>query len=171
LRAQPKDKPSGADLDGFASREWLAGLLDPRQIDGPHYYGGTKFENAKMSRFVKKDVAGFGPEPKAQLQKVIAALSAEASLKSQRDADGRDKVRCAECHQFHKTDPDATAPDLTGYGSREWLAKLIANPAHPSFYGKRNDRMPAFGADKILDDKSINLLTDWLRGEWYTPAR
>ena len=29
-------------------------------------------------------------------------------------------MRCTECHQFHKSDEDATAPDLTDYGSREF---------------------------------------------------
>ena len=69
-----------------------------------------------MAKFVKKDVAGFSDEQKTQLNKIIAALSAEAELKSQRDADRRDtaliaegktliagdSMRCSECHQFHK---------------------------------------------------------------------
>ena len=44
---------------------------------------------------------------------------------------------------------------------------IIANPAHPRFYGKDNDRMPAFGDDKLLTPEQIELVTDWLRGEWY----
>jgi mono/diheme cytochrome c family protein len=79
-----------------------------------------------------------------------------------------DTARCTECHQFRKKDEDATAPDLTGYGSREWLIGIIANPKHERFYGTRNDRMPAFGEEKILDARSIELLADWLRGEGVT---
>src|SRR5439155_11337112 len=168
---------------GFASREWLAGLLDSERIDSLHYFGGTKFKEGKMVRFVQKDVAGFSLEQKEQLKKVIAALSAEAELKSLRKLDQRDAapiaegraliaseaMRCTECHQFHKPDEDATAPDLTGYGSRDWLIGMISNPAHPRYYGKRNDRMQKFGADKILDARSIGLLADWLRGDWYQP--
>ncbi len=179
------DLPSASDLKGFASREWLAGLLDPSRIDGLHYFGGTKFKDGKMAKFVKKDIAGFSAEQKSQLQKIIAALSAEAALKSQQDADRRDTpviaegktlitseaMRCTECHQFHKTDEDATAPDLTGYGSREWLLDFISNPAQTRFFGKRNDRMPAFAEDKILDYHAISLLADWLRGDWYEPDR
>jgi hypothetical protein len=58
-------------------------------------------------------------------------------------------MRCTECHQFRKTDEDASAPDLTGYGSREWLIGIINDPTHDRFYGKRNDRMPGLceGAD------------------------
>ena len=170
-------------LKHFARREWLAGLLDPQRVDSPHYFGGTKFKEGKMVKFVKKDVAGFAPEQKEQLRKIIAALSAEAGLKSQRDLDQRDAaviaegktliateaMRCTECHQFHKPDEDASAPDLTGFGSRDWLVDFISNPAHTRFYGKRNDRMPAFGEDKVLDDHAIGLLADWLRGDWYEP--
>jgi len=179
------DLASASDLKGFASREWLSGLLDPSRIDGPQYFGGTKFKDGKMSKFVKKDIAGFAAEQKIQLQKIIAAVSAEAALKSQQDADQRDTaiiaegktriaseaMRCTECHQFHKPDEDATAPDLTGYGSREWLLAFISNPAHPRFFGKRNDRMSAFAEDKILDAHAISMLAAWLRGDWYEPDR
>ena len=76
-----------------------------------------------------------------------------------------DEMRCTECHQFRKRDEEATAPDLTGYGSTEWLTAIIKNPAHERFYGSRNDRMPAFGEDNRLDDKSIAMIVTWLRGE------
>ena len=181
LGRQPKDPQSGADLDGFASRVWLTGLLDPERVSNTNHFGGTKFKHGKMVKFVKKDVAGFAPAEKEQLKKVIMALSAEAQLKSQREADQRDTaaiaegrallagetMRCTECHQFHKKDEDASAPDLTGYGSREWLLGILSNPKHERFYGKRNDRMPAFGADQILDNAALGLIADWLRGEWY----
>jgi ubiquinol-cytochrome c reductase cytochrome b subunit len=178
------EKQSASDLKNFASRAWIAGLLDPQRIDGPQYFGGTKFKEGKMVRFVKKDIAGFSPDQKDQLKKVVAALSAQAGLQSQRTIDQRDAtliaegatlvvretMRCTECHQFHKPDEDATAPDLTGFGSRDWLIDFISDPAHARFYGKRNDRMPAFGRDKVLDDHAIGLIADWLRGDWYTPA-
>lgn len=176
--------PEASDLKNFASREWIAGLLDPEKISGPHYFGGTKFRDGKMAKFVKKDVAQFSAAEKAKMNKVILALSAEAELKAQRVADKRDEaiiregkmlissagMHCADCHQFHKSDEDATAPDLTGYGSRQWLTEIISNPAHPRFYGKKNDRMPAFAEDKILDAPAIELLVNWLRGEWYVPG-
>jgi hypothetical protein len=40
---------------------------------------------------------------------------------------------------------------------------------HERFYGRRNDRMPAFEKDQILDAQAMGLLADWLRGEWYEP--
>ena len=183
LGSPPKDPQSAPDLKGFASREWIARLLDPAHIATSNYFGGTKFANGKMVRYVKKDIAAYTPEQKEQLRKVVIALSAEAKLKSQHTADANDAsviaagrefakgdIACTDCHAFGKPDEDASAPDLTGYGSREWLIEFISNPTHAMFYGKRNDRMPRFGEEKILDAKALGLLADWLRGEWYEPA-
>ena len=133
-----------------------------------------------MVKFVKKEVPKMMSEQPDRLRMIIAALSPEAQLKAQRLGDqkdlqlinkGRELLKkgspCVDCHQFQHKDEDATGPDLTGYGSREWLIGLITNPAHIRYYGKRNDRMPAFGDEKILDAQSIGLLADWLRGDWF----
>jgi ubiquinol-cytochrome c reductase cytochrome b subunit len=176
-----KDPPTASDLKGFASREWIAGLLDPQRISTPQYFGATKFKDGKMAKFIHRDVPSYSAEDKAKLHAVTVALSAEAELDSQHAADLRDRelveqgrtlllnsgVRCTECHQFRNRDEDATAPDLTGYGSRAWLTAFVGNPAHERFYGKRNDGMPAF--QDRLDEHSIGLVVDWLRGHWYRP--
>ena len=39
---------------------------------------------------------------------------------------------------------------------------IIGNPAHARFYGERNDRMPKFKDNGVLDDTAIGLLADWL---------
>jgi ubiquinol-cytochrome c reductase cytochrome b subunit len=176
----PKDPQSASDLKGFGSREWVSGLLDPTRISTTNYFGGTKFHDGKMVKFVQKKAANFSPEQKESLQKVIVAISAEAQLKSQIAADQRDaaiieegrtllqnETKCTDCHRFRNKDEEATAPDLTGYGSRKWLIDFVSNPAHPDFYGERNDRMPAFGAKQVLTEQSIGMIADWLRGTWY----
>ncbi len=180
LGAQPKDKISAADLKGFASREWLKGLLDPEKVASLHYFGGTAFSDGKMVNYVKEEVASFGAEDQALLQQAIVALSAEAQLKSQRELDENDaaviklgtealtgdRLGCMECHTFNDSGED-NAPGLTGYGSREWLVAFITNPEHERFYGEDNDRMPAFGEEKSLTPHEIGLVADWIRGEWY----
>jgi len=137
-----------------------------------------------MVKFVKEDVAAFDSAQKTELAQAIAALSAEAGLKSQAELDKRDAVlisegrkhlvgdslTCVNCHQFHEEGDTSVAPDLTGYGSRDWLIAFISDPAHSRFYGPRNDRMPAFGAEKILTPHEIGLVADWIRHEWYEPA-
>jgi ubiquinol-cytochrome c reductase cytochrome b subunit len=181
----PTDPQSAPDLNGFGSREWLTKFLSPEHIASSNMFGGTRFADGKMARFVKRDVAGFSAEEKQQLEKVIMAVSAEAHIPSQAAADkadaaaieeGRklatnDTMRCTECHQFRKPDDTATAPDLTGWGSQEWTVAIIKNPAHARFYGKRNDRMPAFGPEGSLDDRQIQMLVQWLHGDNMVTAK
>jgi ubiquinol-cytochrome c reductase cytochrome b subunit len=215
------DKPplaNGApNLYGFASRDWIRGLLDPARIvaatldketwqvkDAP-YFGNTNHRGEPsendpgkdehlglMAEFVKSNLATLSAENKTKLDQLIIALSAEAELPAQKDLDaaarkdgsidaGRkifgehswnDASTCKECHKFHDGDADS-GPDLTGYGSRQWLIDFISNPEDKRFYpGKRNDRMPAFAKDKekpqnnLLTQKEIELIADWLRGAW-----
>ncbi len=181
------DKPTAADLAGFAGRKWLKELFTVDGFGGPKYFGNTKFKRAKMYGFVKETFADYEEKEKEQ---IIVALSHEAELKSQSAADGDSKAdiaagvkliaeNCTECHVFHGPDKraDAKGPDLTGYGSHAWLIGMIGNPAHKSYYGKSNDRMPAFAesaADakkNVLSQHDLELLVDWLRGEWYEAGR
>ena len=67
------------------------------------------------------------------------------------------------------------APDLNGWGSREWLVGIITDPTHQRFYPEDNDRMPSFGVGRdggtpTLTEGQIGLLADWLRNTWYRPA-
>ena len=185
--------PTAPDLYAYASRRWLAGLLDPKQILTPRYFGNTKLR--KMSGFVKdefgkpdegekQDLASLSE--KRELEDLIAAVSAEAGLKSQRELDARDAAKikegrlqvgkdgmgCTDCHKFRGEGKLGTAPELTGYGSREWMIGIVSNPAQTRFYGKKNERMPAYApsdnpAQNQLSKRDIGLLVDWLRGEWY----
>lgn len=179
----PKDIQSAPDLKRFASRQWIADILDPDLIVSEKYFGNTKFADGKMQKWVRRNVPDFTDEDHEKHRKAVIALSAEAKLPYQREQDtadvaliqeGRkllfDELDCLDCHEWHTDDEDATAPWLTGYGSREWLTGIIADPDHPHFYGRHNDRMPAFGAKDILSSREIDLLVTWLREEWYRPG-
>ncbi len=179
------EKPTAPNLAGFASRRWIAGLLDPKRVSGPDYFGGTKLRGGEMPGFVKETFADADAEQKKNIAKVVAALSAEAHLPSQKTldvqdakiiAEGRklmvDDFGCTNCHKFHKNGSSGSAPELTGYGSPDWIAGILHNPASRRFYGKLNDRMPAYAASddptqNALSPEQIKLLADWLRGEWY----
>ena len=158
--------------------------MDAKQIDTPKYFGGTKFKGGGMSEFVRDEVAKADADGKAEIDKIVKALSAEAKLKSQSGIDQSDAAVIAEgrklisesddfeCTQCHKLDGagKTKGPDLTGYGSREWMIEFVKNPSHKRFYGERNDRMPLFGEKQLLTDQQIGMVVDWLRGEWYTPG-
>ncbi len=181
------DKSSAPNLFHFADRAWIAGLMDPKRIGGPDYFGNTKnFRKGEMVSFVKDTFADLNDEEKKQMATAVWALSAEAGLKSQREADAKDAAQikagrallvddygCTDCHKFHDKGKLGGAPDLTGYGSRQWLIGIISNPAHKRFYGERNERMPAYAefpdepTKNLLSPKAIEILTDWLRGEWF----
>ncbi|MEK6246556.1 MAG: hypothetical protein N2C12_00150, partial [Planctomycetales bacterium] len=83
-----------------------------------------------------------------------------------------EEMGCTGCHKFHDVDYDGGAPDLTGYMSPEWLLEFLRTPSADRFYGEDNDRMPQFAAHadlrmNQLDEKSLQLIVDWLRGKWY----
>ena len=114
IRLQPADaKASTApNLYGFASRAWLAGFLNPKHIAGPEYFGNTSHREGTMVGFANDTLAGWPPE---ETKNVLLALSAEAGLKSQTDADRKDAERieagrkliadgerCASCHKFRE---------------------------------------------------------------------
>ena len=172
-------KPTAPNLYGFASRAWIAGLLDPKHVAGPNYFGNSKHKEGSMVSFVKDDLPGMKAD---DVKAAIAALSAEAQLPSQADQEktesaliavGRkamESLTCTDCHKFGEIDNEGGAPDLTGYGGRAWLSDFISDPAHARFYGANNDRMPSFFKDKAnaqnnkLTAFELEMLVSWLRG-------
>jgi quinol-cytochrome oxidoreductase complex cytochrome b subunit/mono/diheme cytochrome c family protein len=81
-----------------------------------------------------------------------------------------DTNKCVSCHraEFKREDPDTkkfkwvkegdvTAPDLSNYGSAEWIRAMIMSPGHKDRYGDRN-LMPTFrnmdgpGSELILQE-------------------
>lgn len=177
------DEPTASNLYRFASREWLSGLLNPEQITSPHYFGNTPFSGGDMVQFVQDVIGEFSPE----IEDIAIALSAEAGLPYQVDADAADAERieagrtamlelylCTDCHKFRDSGALGLAPDLTGYGSRDWLIDFVGNPGHERFYGEKNE-MPAFFEDPAQPDtnklvrRELELIVDWLRRDWFRP--
>lgn len=170
------------NLFAFGSREWLAGLLDPERIVSNDYFGATEHKSGDMVTFVTDTLSGADKE---DVKAVIAAVSAEAGLESQKQADKQDAaliargrellagdIGCKDCHRF-QGNGEELGPDLTGYGSKDWLSGMISDPTHKRFYGEHNDRMPAFFKDPNQPEKNrltrqeLEILVSWLRGEWY----
>jgi ubiquinol-cytochrome c reductase cytochrome b subunit len=187
------DNPTASNLWKFGSLEWVAGVLDPAKIGGPHYFGNTAFKEGEMVTWVDDNIAAQladleGEELAAfrrKLEDVALALASEAQMVKEPAPDldervsaGREAIvnefACIDCHKFRDDGELGLAPDLTSYASRDWLTAFISNPEHERFYPETNDRMPAFAPN--ADDRAANRLTPeqlamlvaWLRGEWYT---
>ena len=178
-------KASAANLHGFGTAAWMRGLLDPKQVAGPAYFGNTAHKDDEMVNFVQNDLADAATWKPDDIEAVIVAMAAEAGLAAAGTPPaviekGRglvaDGERCGSCHTFRDNGVAAgSAPDITGWGSREWLVGIIVDPTHERFYGDTNDRMPSFGkaeegAAPILTRRQIEMIADWLRGDWYRPT-
>lgn len=176
----PADSISASDLKDFGSRAWVSGFLHADTILSRKYWGGTIHTEGDMTGWLG-DHQPETDEEKATRANVVLALSSQAQLASQKALDQRDSARiaagiaymrntdygCASCHKFQDVGTDS--PELTGWGSREWMIAFINDPEHPRFFGRDNDRMPSFGKEKSLSDKEIAMVVDWLRKEWRMP--
>jgi ubiquinol-cytochrome c reductase cytochrome b subunit len=192
LKEDKSYQANGApNLYGFATREWFTRFLDPKRIVAPDVFGATKHVAGSMVKdFVLAELTELTPEQLKQRELIALALSAEAKLPAQRQIDevavqdgslekGKAAVAvaikdqaCTDCHKFHDQGDLGTAPDLTGYGSAEWLRAFIADPTHDRFYRKDgNDRMPAFAPNQedtsrnLLSNHDVDMLVRWLRGD------
>ncbi|MBP6775431.1 MAG: cytochrome b N-terminal domain-containing protein [Gemmatimonadaceae bacterium] len=178
--ALPTDSISASDLKGFGSRAWLTGFLNADTILTKRYWGGTEHAEGDMAMYLSDHIPETD-QARATRENVVMALSSRATLPSQAALDARDSVRiaagiqfmrdtkagCAECHVFQDVGTDS--PELTAWGSRQWMIDFVSDPAHPRFFGRDNDRMPSFAKEKSLSDREIALVVDWIRGEWYRP--
>jgi ubiquinol-cytochrome c reductase cytochrome b subunit len=195
LRSILVENPTASNLWRFGSREWVAGILDPERIAGPHYFGNTALNEGEMTTWVDDNIAEQlgsleGKELAAyrrKIEDVTIAVSVESGLPGsaapdleERIAAGREAIvsefACIDCHKFGDEGALGMAPDLTGYASPEWLKAFISNPENERFYPETNDRMPAFAAHadnpaaNRLTATELDLVVSWLRGEWYEPT-
>jgi len=192
----PKEQ-TAANLWGFGSQKWIAGMLDPEEIKSVNYFGGTKFKKGDMVGAIadlhsaaKEDGEEATQKLAEDLRLIARALAAEAKLESRAEADEKDlaeiekgrklivseDIGCTTCHKFGDEGELGSAPDLTGYASRQWLRGIISDPSEERFYfDDKNDRMPAFAADlehpelNAISNEQLDLLVEWMRGNWLEP--
>jgi ubiquinol-cytochrome c reductase cytochrome b subunit len=184
------ETPSAPDLSGYPSQRWLEGFLDPKQIAGPKYFGncalsgktGDKSKSSTMVTFVKGNLKELRKEIEPEDFRALVTLLPPDGKRSPDDAKKREKLKplleeftCTDCHHYDGQGKLGKAPDLTGWGSRPWLIGIISNPADERFYGAKNDRMPAYAktpderAENTLGPRQLEILADWLYGDWYEP--
>jgi ubiquinol-cytochrome c reductase cytochrome b subunit len=143
---------------GFASRAWISGMLhDPQDL---RYFGRTDIDDMKSMDDKLDD---------AQHKAVVEFLFSQGAEPNDPPFDTALAERgaavfkhvCMDCHLYKGEGADEfDGPDMTGYGSRAWLAKQIKDPK--AIYGDLNV-MTAFGEE--LSDNDIQMLATYLRQE------
>ncbi len=122
-----------------------------------------------------------------QYPALIALMASNANLKSEKALNAKDKdlialgkkvleenelFTCIDCHKFNGVKGSSKAVDLTDWASKQWTIDFIKNPSDKRFYGEINDRMPAYHADGVLTERQIEMIVEWMRGEYIpTPEK
>ena len=156
------------DVETFLTDVYLAQL---NGNDEPIPAGETRY----IDRIREGIVAACG--------EAAAILYEESQLNAPREGSGTDYaglaegaiasmefLGCVDCHPFYGHEKSDHACDLRGYMSKEWLRGFIADPTDVKYYGKHNDRMPAYhpaDGDALMSDDEIAMLADWMHGDWY----
>lgn len=151
-------KFTAGDLGDWASETWIRGLLKNPGDD--KYFGRTSLTGmknwrakleARREKSMKKDKAAAVEEIAQQerdfdlIAKMLAQQSrpeSQRDMKIEKEGISAFTDSCASCHQLGM-EGGGSGPDLTGYGSAEWLRLMILAPNHPSRFGEAN-QMPAF---------------------------
>ena len=160
-------EPKAADLKGFGTEEWIWGLV--QKPDDPRFLGLT--EHREMAEWSQDTLATAAEDEREEIRLAVRWLATHPTGTPAEDDEDSLFARgyeafdawCIECHTYEGDGGfNIKAPDFTGYGSVEWIASFIKNPADERFYGDEAE-MPAF-AEK-LSDVQIQVLARWLAGQ------
>jgi ubiquinol-cytochrome c reductase cytochrome b subunit len=157
----------GPTLDGFGGRTWATAFMV--YPDAPILMGTTRIrgmppQGRRMHRLEGDD----------GLRAVAEWLFIQGVEEGDRDTGDRALAdrggviyhrRCTACHQGEGDTSGAeagerSAPELDGWGSREWIRGQIVNPAHRRNYGEDN-QMPSFRRE--LTARELEVLLDFVR--------
>lgn len=145
---------------GYGSRKWILGLVHrPR---APEYFGHTKLDDmpsqSKLGEDALNNVAEFlfeqGRTPREPAANPTMVAAGEQTF----------RTKCMACHTFkgEGDDDGIGGPNLTGYGSLEWIRRQITDPGSPLQYGEMN-HMPTF-ADE-LSEHDADMVAQYLRAQ------
>jgi len=150
-----KGERDAPDHTGFGSREWILGMVHNPRDD--HYFGKTKIDDMKPMGKLGEDKLRAATEFLFSLGQEQGDPAFDKALADKGKAIFLDK--CLDCHVYEGQGANVLdGPDMTGYGSRAWLSRQIADGS--VHYGDLN-KMPKFSDD--LDEHDISMLSSFLR--------
>lgn len=133
-----------AGLDGM--RDWRLGIDKLRKDE--MWEEGEIIQQDKMFDVIAEWLAEQGKPKLKRDPKIVFGEGQDAFFKSFKGAE-----KCSGCHTIEKAEKDGnkivykklggkTGPDLTNYGSAEWIRGMIMSPGHKTRY--KVNYMPAF---------------------------
>jgi len=181
LEGKGSGAQTASDLKGFGTRQWVRGLLE--NPTSAQFFGTVKKFGG-----MKEWKEGSGLES-ADLDKVADFVATFASipegvtpvdwLKSPDVAKhpGRESFveECGTCHAIEGLSKGGMrrAPQIFGWGSPWWIARMIRSPRSSDKYGfldeKHPGQMPAFGDDQ-LSSGDVEMLIRYLKDDYAKPA-
>ncbi len=145
------DKYTASDLGDYASEAWIRGLLE--SPGDAKYFGRTDLQG--MQKWKKGVLKARMKMSKDEIEKEEAEFTTISKwLADQKNPEEkRDKKlhasakemfenHCSSCHKVGDLGEN-DAPELTNYGSADWIRMMVMSPAHKTRYGAKNT-MPAF---------------------------
>ena len=169
--------PGASDLAGFGTPEWVADFL--RDPAAERFFGQTRHRDGIMVQWARKNiplmtereieaVSAFVIHHPDDAESVAAdpeLMALGARVFSSGTPEGAQG--CVMCHQLDHPEVSGSGmplgPDLTGYGSSDWLGGIIRDASQPRFYGSQNSGMPKFA--HRLRNQELQLLTHWILEE------
>jgi len=170
---------SAADLKNFGTKTWVRGLLEKPDSDdyfgkSPECDGMVEWKQASKLNAEELDqvadfVAGFAKIPEDftvdEWLDQPGVYDHPGNKLFQKD--------CGTCHVI----PGYTegglrdAPDLFGWGSPQWMARMIRRPDSPVLYGYLGDdqRMPASPRDELTEG-DLKMVIRYLMNDYPLPA-
>lgn len=189
---------TAADMKDFGSREWITKvLIDYDATFKPLENAGDKGKailTGEMSSWCKDNQKALTDPANADglkaLVEFLTSQSGRADLGAFDEklvAEGKEIFKggalksgtlsssCIDCHAMKIAGESATLsdgagagyPTLTGYAGRDWLKAFLRDPAHANFYGDKNAMM--IFDEKRLPEKELDLLVNWMTGDYYLP--
>jgi ubiquinol-cytochrome c reductase cytochrome b subunit len=155
-------KVKASDLGDFGSVAWVRGLLknpSDERFFGLVELGGMKGWRKKIdaerAEWKKTDPQKLGKQD-AEFDLLARFLADQAQPKEKRDQElfaagikaffnKKTSGACYKCHTIAggPREGGSEGPDLTDYGSAEWIRLMVMSPAHPRRHSGKNF-MPAF---------------------------
>lgn len=147
------DKPKGPDLGGWATHDWLTGVI--AHPEAPEFFGHSRVGGMdpyeKLGPTKLDALAAFLSQlrkyPNTPAEKLPAAFKSEVELFQ---TEG-----CDSCHSLTPGEASG-ATNLSGYGSDAWLIGLFVAPSSDVYFGSDNE-MPSY-KDKLSERDMLDVI-------------